>query len=71
MSSVQKNGFSLIDFVPSWPSSVMGTGIIPIALWLGQQTVPVFKPLAIVIFLFSVVLLVLVSALWLVRLIRH
>ena len=71
MSIEEEKGFSLIDFVPSWPSSVMGTGIIPIALWLGQQTVPCFRPLAIGIFILSVVLLALVSVLWFVRLIRH
>jgi C4-dicarboxylate transporter/malic acid transport protein len=71
MNGIRKKGFTLKDFVPSWPSSVMGTGIIPVALSLGAQTVPWFRPLAIGIFLLSVLLLAVVIVLWVLRLIRH
>ncbi len=71
MKNEKQNGFSLESFVPSWPSLVMGTGIIPIALSLGSTKILFFKPLAAAFSLLSAVLLIVITVLWLIRLTRY
>jgi len=55
------------NFAPSWPSVVMGTGIIPVALLFMEPLVPATKPLGIVFFMLSVVLFAIILVLSIVR----
>ncbi|MBN2658169.1 MAG: hypothetical protein JXR86_14005 [Spirochaetales bacterium] len=71
MKENKTKGFSLEAFVPSWPSSVMGTGIIPVALYLGQKTVPFFYSLSIFFTALTFLLLTIVFGLWIARLFKH
>ena len=71
MESIDNKGFSLEKFVPSWPSSVMGTGIIPVAFFLGSKTIPWFKPVAAVFAALTCMLLITVLSIWITRLIKH
>ena len=71
MQVKKQQGFSLESFVPSWPSSVMGTGIIPIALHLGSQKISFFNPLAAGFSILSLILLLIIFSLWISRFIRH
>ena len=65
------NGFSLENFVPSWPASVMGTGIMPVAFFLAGKSIPVFKAAAYVFAAITFIMLILILSIWLVKLFRH
>lgn len=56
------------NFAPSWPSVVMGTGIVPIALTFCERFVPGIALVAIVFFWLSVVLFIAVFGLSMTRL---
>ncbi len=71
MKEQSKGGFSLENFVPSWPSSVMGTGIIPVAFFLGSRTVPWFKTASLFFAVLTFLLLAVVFTIWMIKLVRH
>jgi len=64
-------GFTLEKFVPSWPSAAMGTGIIPVTLYLGKNIVPSFKLTGQVFFGITLVVLFVITAIWMIRFVRH
>lgn len=55
------------NFAPSWPSVVMGTGIIPVALLFMEPLVPAARPLAVVFFMFAILLFAVILALSVIR----
>ncbi len=55
------------NFAPSWPSVVMGTGIIPVALLFMEPLVPAAKPLGIVFFVLAVALFAIILVLSVAR----
>jgi C4-dicarboxylate transporter/malic acid transport protein len=71
LQNKSKQGFSLESFVPSWPSAVMGTGIIPIALHLGSKRIGFFTKLSAGFSALSMVMLAVISILWVSRFIKH
>ncbi len=71
MKNDKIKGFSLEGFVPSWPSSVMGTGILSVALALCKKAIPFFYTLSIVFAVITYILLALVFGIWVMRLIKH
>ena len=71
MKNSENKGFSLENFVPSWPASVMGTGIIPVAFYLAGRTIPFFKTIAFAFAALTFLLLIAVFSIWLLKLLRH
>jgi len=59
----------LQNFAPSWPSVVMGTGIVPVALLFSEQVFEGSRYLGIVFFLLSVLLFIVIFGMSLARLI--
>ncbi len=59
----------IANFAPSWPSVVMGTGIVPIALLFSESLIPGLRYLGIAFFVLTVVLFVLVGGMTLLRVI--
>ena len=60
-------GTRIQNFIPSWFSVIMGTGILPIVLMLGRKEMPIYGTLAKVFFVFSVLLFFVVLIPWLLR----
>lgn len=58
-------------FVPTWFSLVMGTGILPVALMLGSNWVPMYKPLAEGFFVLSIVLFFIILVPWSLRFVMY
>ena len=71
MKKIENKGFSLENFVPSWPASVMGTGIMPVAFFLAGKTLPVFTAAAYLFAALTFLLLILISSIWFVKLFRY
>lgn len=56
------------NFAPSWPSVVMGTGIVPIALMFAEPVLPGIKPLGTAFFMLSILAFIVVFGLSMARL---
>jgi len=58
-------------FVPSWPSVIMGTGALTIALSLSSKVIPALSYLASVFLIITTAMTVYILATWLLRIIHH
>ena len=58
-------------FVPSWPSVIMGTGALTIALSLAGKVLPFLSYFASVFLIISTIMAVFILATWLLRVIHH
>lgn len=58
-------------FVPSWPSVIMGTGALTIALSLSSKIVPFLATLASAFLIISTAMAVFILVTWILRIIHH
>ncbi len=58
-------------FVPSWPSVIMGTGALTIALSLSSKIIPAISYLASAFLIITTAMAVFILTTWILRLIHH
>lgn len=69
---MEKGNLEIIkNFNPSWFSVIMGTGIIPVALFLNRNIIPIFYQVAQLFFIISLLLFIIIFIPWIIRFFKY